>query len=124
LAWTTSESKCPQSQDAFIAASLGWTIETETLGGKKQYVAVCDYCARSFMLGFTPFDPVKRHQRWCPVMDVNSDDGIPFWKLIYNCVSPVRKQRTTPATVRDVECAKRALDRSLSVVSLELSADV
>ncbi|EYB92635.1 hypothetical protein Y032_0191g1288 [Ancylostoma ceylanicum] len=119
----TAQTKCLQSRQPFIGASLGWSIETEKLGGQKQYVAVCDYCARSFTLGYAAFDPVKTHQRWCPVLDVNPDDGIPVWKLIYNQVSPVRKQRTAPATTRDVECAKRALDRSLSVVSREIPGD-
>ncbi|KIH42814.1 hypothetical protein ANCDUO_27196 [Ancylostoma duodenale] len=43
---------------------------------------------------YAAFDPVKTHQRWCPVLDVNPDDGVPLWKLIYNRVSPDRKQLT------------------------------
>lgn len=41
---------------------------------------------------YTVFDPVRTHQRWCPVLDVNPDDGVPLWKLIYHQVSPVREQ--------------------------------
>ncbi|CAJ0601047.1 unnamed protein product [Cylicocyclus nassatus] len=121
LAWTKLESKCPQSLEPYIGASLGWSLGTEKLGSKTQYVAVCDYCARDYVLGYTPFDPVKTHQRWCPVLDVNPDDNVALWQLIYNRVSPVKKQRITPATTRDVESAKRALDHSLSVVSGDMS---
>ncbi|KAK6749916.1 hypothetical protein RB195_002120 [Necator americanus] len=123
LVWRTSETKCPESQEPFIGASLGWSIETEKIGGQKLYVAVCDYCARDFVLGYEVFDPVKTHKRWCPVMDVNPDDGVPLWKLILERVSPTTKQRTKPVTIKDVESAKRALDHSLSIVSRENMVD-
>ncbi|KIH51056.1 hypothetical protein ANCDUO_18860 [Ancylostoma duodenale] len=51
LTCDTSLTKCLQSRQPFIGASLGWSIETEKLGSQKQYVAVCDYCARDFTLG-------------------------------------------------------------------------
>ncbi|KIH52526.1 hypothetical protein ANCDUO_17373 [Ancylostoma duodenale] len=51
LTCDTSLTKCLQSRQPFIGASLGWSIETGKLGGQKQYVAVCDYCGRDFTLG-------------------------------------------------------------------------
>ncbi|KAK6034840.1 hypothetical protein COOONC_27654 [Cooperia oncophora] len=90
-----AETESPLSHEALIASSLGWSVETEKLAGKEHFVAVCDYCARDFVLGDIVFDPVKRHQRWCPVLDVNEDDGVPLWRLIYSRLAPVRQQVRT-----------------------------
>ncbi|VDM63442.1 unnamed protein product [Angiostrongylus costaricensis] len=110
------------SGDPVVGASLGWLIETEKIAGRKHFVAVCEYCARSFVLGYTDFDPVKTHQRWCPVLDVNDDD-IPLWVVIYRRMSPSVHQMS-PASRKDVERAKRVLARSLSVISREIPYDL
>ncbi|KAJ1352290.1 hypothetical protein KIN20_008591 [Parelaphostrongylus tenuis] len=110
------------SGHSVVGASLGWSIETETIAGRKQFVAVCEYCARSFVLGYTDFDPVKTHQRWCPLLDIN-DDGAPLWMVIYMRMSPSMHQKTSPISIKDVERAKRLLSRSLSVISRETLCD-
>lgn len=116
VASSVAASESPSSQEAILASSLGWSIETEKLAGKDHFVAVCDYCARSFLLGGTPFDPVKRHQRWCPILDVNDDDGVALWRLIYQRMAPAKEQKTWTA-FRQVASAKRVLNRSLSSIS-------
>lgn len=110
------------SGHSVIGASLGWSIETEKIAGRKQFVAVCEYCARSFVLGYTDFDPVKTHQRWCPLLDLNDDD-VPLWTVIYTRMSPLVHQKTSPVSTKDVERAKRLLSRSLSVISREIPCD-
>ncbi|PIO65611.1 hypothetical protein TELCIR_12702 [Teladorsagia circumcincta] len=125
VACSDAGTECSSSREALIGSSLGWSIETEKLAGKEHFVAVCDYCARDFVLGDIVFDPVKVHQRWCPVLDVNEDDGVPMWKLIYSRIAPSRQQRASPAaTIKQVESAKRVLERSLSIISRETPVDL
>ncbi|VDO41106.1 unnamed protein product [Haemonchus placei] len=118
---TDEEKECSSSHEAVIGSSLGWSIVTEKLAGKEYFVAVCDYCARDFLLGDVAFDPVKVHQRWCPVLDVNEDDGLALWRVIYSRITPKKYQRTSSApTLQEAESAKRVLERSLSVISREV----
>ncbi|KAK5976947.1 Zinc finger domain containing protein [Trichostrongylus colubriformis] len=125
LGWSDEERDCSSSHEPLLGSSLGWSIETEKLAGKDHFIAVCDYCARDFVIGDIIFDPVKLHQRWCPVLDINEDDGVPLWKLIYSCLTPTRQRRaSTPATLKKVESAKRVLERSLSVISKEVPIEM
>ncbi|WKY05139.1 hypothetical protein Q1695_005842 [Nippostrongylus brasiliensis] len=124
IVWSAGGDESSLSKEAELCSSLGWSIEVEKLAGKEHYVAVCDYCARSFMTGRAAFNPLKWHQKWCPVLDVNADDGIPLWKLIYRQMTAVKQQqRTSTSTIKEVESAKRVLDRSLSIISREMVAE-
>ncbi|KJH43900.1 C3HC zinc finger-like protein [Dictyocaulus viviparus] len=111
------ETKFSPSQEAVVAASLGWSVEIESIVGQKQFVAVCEYCAKNFILGHIAFDPIKTHRRWCPVLDVNEDSDIPLWTIIYRRITPAVQNTSSPVTTKEIERAKRTLDRSLSVIA-------